>query len=282
VLQPLGLESARVPEGPDDVADAATPHGTDGEPVPFFLSDHPGAADLFISAEDLARFGLFHLGALQASRPVIGAESRAAMQQPGLGGYGFGWSVNPDWRGRRVVWNSGAKPGGAATLWLVPSERIVIALVGNQIGAPVNQFAGEILGSLLDVDLPAAAAPGAPDEAPGAKPAPPPPPTDLLGRWAGSVSSCPQSIEFSLEIRSPSDLSGDVGRAGPQIVQGAAARGRRVSGTLKGDAEAGPSTFQFDLEVQGDRLEGAIVRRTPLGPRGNNAVTMWAVLTRQK
>ena len=30
-------------------------------------------------------------------------------QEPGIGGYGFGWLVNPDWRGRRVIFNSGAK-----------------------------------------------------------------------------------------------------------------------------------------------------------------------------
>jgi hypothetical protein len=63
------------------------------------------------NVEDLARFGLFHAGGLQPPRPVISDASRHVMQQPGIGGYGFGWSVSPDGRGRRVIFNSGAKPG---------------------------------------------------------------------------------------------------------------------------------------------------------------------------
>jgi len=121
VLQPLGLASAKIARRVEETAGAATLYGTDGEAIPFFLSDHPGASDLYISAEDLARFGLFHAGGLQPSRPVIGEASRKAMQQPGLGGYGFGWLINADWRDRRVVFNSGAKPGASAALWILPA-----------------------------------------------------------------------------------------------------------------------------------------------------------------
>jgi hypothetical protein len=42
----------------------------------------------------------------------------------------------------------------------------------------------------------------------------------------------------------------------------------------------GPSTFEFDLALKNDRLEGPVVQRTNLGPRGNVTVTMWAVLRR--
>ena len=94
VLQPLGLGSATIARRAEDTARAATLHGTDGAPVPFHLSDHPAASDLYINVEDLARFGLFHTGGLEPSRPVIGDASRRAMQQPGIGGYGFGWLIN--------------------------------------------------------------------------------------------------------------------------------------------------------------------------------------------
>ena len=152
VLRPLGLESATIARRAEDTARAATLHGTDGEPVPFHVSDHPAASDLYITVEDLARFGLFHAGGLQPSRPVITDASRRAMQEPGIGSYGFGWLVNPDWRGRRVIFNSGAKPGASAALWIVPADRVAVAIVANQIGAPVNQLAGELLASALGLE----------------------------------------------------------------------------------------------------------------------------------
>src|SRR5262245_18668929 len=71
VLQPLGLESARIARRAEEAIGAATLYGTDGEAVPFLLSDHPAASDLYISVEDLVRFGLFHAGGLQPARFVI-------------------------------------------------------------------------------------------------------------------------------------------------------------------------------------------------------------------
>ncbi len=267
----------------EDAAGAATLHGTDGEPIPFYLSDHSAASDLYINVEDLARFGLFHAGGLQPSRPVIGDESRTAMQQQGIGGYGFGWLVNADWRGRRVIFNSGAKPGASSALWIVPTERVAVAIVANQIGAPVNQLAGEILASVLglEADTPAAAA-QAPAGAPATRPPLPPPGPELRGQWRGTITSCPRALEFALDIRDTHDLVATLGEDATQAADaGAAARGE-ASGTLKGQADMGPSTFEFDLFVKGERLEGPVVRRTNLGPRGNVTVTMWAVLARPK
>jgi CubicO group peptidase (beta-lactamase class C family) len=282
VLQPLGLTSAKIARVPEDAAAAATLHGTDGRPMPFILSDHPAASDLYISAEELARFGLFHAGGLQPSRPVIGEISRKTMQEPGLGGYGFGWTVYPDSNGRRLVFNSGAKPGASAALWIVPEERVAIALVANQIGAPVNQLAGEILRKVLAVESPtnAPVAAPAPVATPAAKPALPPPGVELRGQWRGAVSSCPHAVDFSLDIRDTHDLVAQLGRAPVQAAAAGAASRGEASGSLTGDTDMGPSTFEFDLALKNDRLEGPVVQRTNLGPRGNVTVTMWAVLRR--
>lgn len=282
VFEPLGLTTARVAERPEDVRDAVTSYGTDGEALPFLISDHPAASDVYISVRDLARFGLFHAGSLESGRSVIGLESRTAMQQAGLGNYALGWLVNPDWHGRRVIWNSGARPGASAALWIAPSEGVVVALVANQIGAPVNQFAGEVLASVLGVELPtapaAASAAPAPSKAPVAQK-----PSALTGRWRGSLSTCPDATAFTLDIRGHSEIRGTIGTASSQAIQTATASDDSASGTLSHGGEGAQSTFQFDLELAGDgRLEGLVIRRTSLGPRGNNVVTFWAVLTRQE
>jgi CubicO group peptidase (beta-lactamase class C family) len=277
VFEPLGLAHARVATRGSPIAGAAVRYGADGEPLPFYVTDHPGASDVFASAEDLVRFGLFHAGALSPSRPVLTAAARATMQQPGLGGYGFGWNINPDWNGRRVVWHSGAMPGVSATLWAVPSDGVAIAVLANQFGAPVNRLAGELLAAVLGVSVPAGGGP-AQGEAPGPRQAPVPA-RDLRGRWVGSLSTCPDATPLTVEIGGPSEVT--VTLAGsPVPTQSASASPGRVSGGFSAPGPMGPSTFRFDLRPKGDRLAGTVIRTTNLESRGNVAVTLWAELQR--
>jgi CubicO group peptidase (beta-lactamase class C family) len=278
LFAPLGLSGARVPAGMGDTAGFAVRYDSSGEPLPFYVTDHPAASELYVSVEDLVRFGLFHAGAITPARVVLGAGSRAAMQQPGLGRYGLGWSVNPDWRGRRVVYHGGGMPGVSATLWVVPGERIAIALASNQMGAPVNQIAGEILGDLLGVAPPGGPGGGADAEVPAASlPATAP---DLRGRWQGTLSSCPNATAIALEVRGPDDIGVAIGSGPAAAAMAPSAADGRVAGAFAGDGEMGPSRFRFTLELRGDRLEGPVARATSLGARGNTAVALWASLER--
>ena len=173
-----------------------------------------------------------------------------------------GGSSIPDWRGRRVIFNSGAKPGASSALWIVPADRVAVAIVANQMGAPVNQLAGEILASALGLEPAAAAAPAAPAPAgPKAAPPPlPPPGPELRGQWRGTISSCPRTLKFSLDIRGTHDLIATLGDDAPQVAEaGAAARGE-ASGTLKPSADMASSTLEFDLFVKDDHLEGPVKR----------------------
>ena len=220
-------------------------------PKPFYVTDHAGGSEVYTSAEDLVRFGLFHTGTqVEGQKAVLSASSLEAMRQRGPGSYGLGWSVNPDWNGRSVIWHSGSMPGVSATLWVVPSERIAIALVANKAGAPVNQIAGEILGDLLGVAPPTAA--------PGQRPDAERTPRDasIVGRWRGVLHTCAGGDELVVDIRDAS--------LAPQVVN----RG-----------EGGP-TYQFDLRPEGSRLLGTVRRTTSPGPRGSNSVTLPLTLER--
>ena len=115
-----------------------------------------------------------------------------------------------------------------------------------------------------------------------ARPPLPAPGPELRGQWRGTISSCPRTLEFSLDIRGTHDLVATLGDGAAQVAEaGAAARGE-ASGTLKPSADMASSTLEFDLFVKEDHLEGPVIRRTNLGPRGNVTVTLWAVLTREK
>jgi hypothetical protein len=161
---------------------------------------------------------------------------------------------------------------------------VAVAIVTNQIGAPVNQLAGEILASALGLEPAAPAAPAAPTPAAPktARPPLPPPGPELRGQWRGTISSCPRTTEFSLDIRSTHDLLATLGADAAQVAEGGAAARGEASGTLKSSADMGSSTLEFDLFVKNDHLEGPVIQRTNLGPRGNLTVTLWAVLTRKK
>jgi hypothetical protein len=204
------------------------------------------------------------------------------MQQPGLGDYGLGWSINRDWNGHRVIWHSGAMPGSSATLWLVPAEKIAIALVANQIGAPVNQLAGEILRDLLRVGQPAATGSRGSEEATPSMPASNSAPTvNPVGRYRGTVSTCPKPEVLAIDVRGPREIGVTLGTASARPLEAASLTAVRLFGTLSSTGSS-DSTYQLELRVVGDRLEGPVTRRTSLGPRANVAVTLWAELARER
>ena len=219
---------------------------------------------MFASAEDLVRFGLFHAGSLSRSRPALTAASRATKQEPGLGGYGFGWSIDEDWNGRQVIWHGGAMPGVAGTLWVVPSDGIAIAVLANEFGVPVNEFAGELLAAVLGVRVPAVGRP-AQVEASGSREMPVRP-RDVRGQWVGTLSTCPDATRLVVEMGGPSDVS--VTLAGSVMpMQSASASPGCVSGSFSAPGPMGPSMFRIDRRPRGDHLAGPLIGTTNLAAR---------------
>ncbi len=275
LFRPLEMRRTSVVEEPDAAGEAAVRYGTDGKPLPFYWTDHSAASAVYSTAADLVRFGRLHAGDPPAGE-LLTQESIGAMREPGLGSYGLGWSVNPNWHGRLVLFHSGAMPGASATLWVVPAERIVIALTANQIGVPVNRIAGEILELLL-------AATGetpplrAGDEAPGGEPAPPA--EEVHGRWEGTWSTCLEPEPIAVEVSTGDEVLVTIGDGHPLRVESAGVSGGRLTGELQTSPRV---EYRFDLTAGGGRLRGPVVRRTSLGPRGNTVVTLWADLVRRR
>ena len=237
---------------------------------------------IYASVEDLARFGSFHAGALMAGqRAVLPPRAIAAMQMPGLGDYGLGWQVNRSWTKHTIVWHSGAMPGSSTAQWLVPAERIAIAVVANQIAAPVNQLAGEILAALVPTGSSTQGSQALP-EAPPAAPAP----SEAVvggptGRYRGTISTCPTPEAFAIEIRNENEIAVTLGRASSQELDRANLTPARLSGTFE-PAGSSDILYTLDLRVVGERLRGALTRRASLGPRANTVVTLWADLERER
>jgi CubicO group peptidase (beta-lactamase class C family) len=276
VFGPLGLKRASVPERAEEAAGAAKRYGRDGRVLPFYVTDFAGGSALFATAEDLVRFGSFHAGApMPGQRAILTPASLAAMHQSGPGDYGLGWSINRTWGRHTVVWHSGAMPGSASALWLVPAEKIAIAVVGNQITAPVNQLAGEILAALV----PGPPAPAAKPPA-DAKPSPPAPSRTIpAGRYRGMLRSCPTAETLAIEVKSPGDMAATLGTERPRSLYDVSLAGGMLTGAFESLDER---VYRLELRVAADRLQGVVTRRTGLGPRANLTVTLWAELERER
>jgi CubicO group peptidase (beta-lactamase class C family) len=99
--------------------------------------DTPASGAAFSSVHDLALFGIFHLGTIAPGQERILSDANLqAMQNSncetnGTERYGMGWSLNTDMLGRSIVSHGGANPGYESSLLLVPSEKIVIAVLTN-------------------------------------------------------------------------------------------------------------------------------------------------------
>jgi CubicO group peptidase (beta-lactamase class C family) len=279
IFKPLGLVQSRVPERAEETAGAAKRYARDGSLLPFFVTDFPGGSALYASVEDLVRFGSFHAGALMTGqRPVLTAASLAEMHRVGAGDYGLGWSVNPTWGRYPVVWHSGAFPGASAALWTVPAQKIAIAVIANQIGAPVNQLAGEILAAL--------AGPPSPSGGPAStRPSPPAasaaPATIQPGRYRGVLMDCPTPEELTLDVRGPGAVTVTLS-AGSKEAENVAIDEGTLTGTFHRAVGAREADYRFYLRARDNRLEGPVTRRISLGPRANEFVTLWAELERSR
>jgi CubicO group peptidase (beta-lactamase class C family) len=108
--------------------------------APYVDNSYKWAGGGFLStAVDLARFGSAHVrpGFLkQETLNLLFTSQRTASGTET--GYGLGWFVEKDARGRRRIRHGGGSVGGTAMLILYPDYRIVVAVLANLTNAPLN------------------------------------------------------------------------------------------------------------------------------------------------
>jgi CubicO group peptidase (beta-lactamase class C family) len=120
-----------------------------------------GAGGLLSTTGDLARFGAALLRGEILRRETLEAMFTAPKTRTGAGtGYGLGWHVETDARGRKVLWHGGRGVGGRAAIVLVPHARLVAVMLSNIEGEMLDEHARRIAAFFLeDAD----ASGGAPD-----------------------------------------------------------------------------------------------------------------------
>jgi serine beta-lactamase-like protein LACTB len=177
VLEPAGM-TATVPNDPRrPPADRATFYVRSErggfEPAPPFDPSFklPGAGYLS-SAEDLVRFGLALLGPgllSEASRREM--FTPVALEDGAPTRYALGFQALDD-DGRRLLLQSGGGPGIASWLAIYPEDRLVVAILANATGAPLEETVRRIADGFLRPPAPAPS----PRPRPASARAPAPPP----------------------------------------------------------------------------------------------------------
>ncbi|WP_341534139.1 serine hydrolase domain-containing protein [Sphingosinicella soli] len=288
VFLPLGLTRTSVDIGPGLEAFAATRYGRNGEPIPFYTFDHPGASAVFSSAHDLIRFAGFHLkNRLPGQKPILNAASIDEMQRPvdpqavreDGSGYGVGFNVRTK-DGYRVVSHSGGMGGVATIMQIFPDRNIALVVLTNSSSPAPRIIADKIAAIML----------------PGWKPSPIPaepqtlpfaPTPALAGTWKGTLSTPEKTLPVELVFQPDGLIRAAFGEQLPTLVS----KGRFENDVFSGDLNARvPNTdvqrfsyfVRLTLELDGATLRGAA---TAIGDMDNdrvrNAVAHWLSLTRQ-
>jgi CubicO group peptidase (beta-lactamase class C family) len=263
VFTPLGMTRSAVGVSPAWASAAAVLYDHENRPYAAYASDTPGSGEVWSSAHDLLRMGMFHIGTLPpGAETVLHPESRRAMQRdasPSDVEWGLGWGLRRD-RGYRVVEHGGGQLGVSAQLTLYPDEGLAIVVLSNRGQVPVQDVAQRIAAAVL---------PGMPEGPPVATPpaAAPPPLPEPSGTWVGTVTTYQGEEPFVLAFQPGNDLHATLGALfTTAVVRDLGRSGDALTGSFyatvnTGDVLPHRHNVSFTLVPQGDGLVGQLTAR---------------------
>ena len=145
VLAPLGVTTPHpVYPSPEMVEVMALPYepgGANGKPQPVeqvHFDVYP-AGDIYLTAEDMARFLAMHLnGGMFHGKRILSEASVNAMHEPQFGGtYAFGFSVQKDPNGHTIIRHNGAIPGQSSYMAGDLDAKVGVYFMSNSGAPPV-------------------------------------------------------------------------------------------------------------------------------------------------
>jgi CubicO group peptidase (beta-lactamase class C family) len=106
--------------------------------APYVDSSYKWAGGGFLSTpEDLVRFGWAIANAQLLKPETVTLFTTSQRTNDGKEtGYGMGWGVSTDAKGRRRIEHGGGSVGGASGLVVYPAQRVVVAMIVNTDGIP--------------------------------------------------------------------------------------------------------------------------------------------------
>lgn len=269
VFLPLGMTHASIDVGPGLEKFPAERYHTDGKPVPFYTSDHPGASQVFCSAHDLIRFALFHLKSpLPEQKKILKEETISLMQtdsdpNPKNNRYGLGWFLRADDYGYSTVYHTGSMRGVNNILKMVPSENIAVVVLINTASSLRNELPDDIIGVLL----PDYGAKLKKDrDRPSVKTAPFKPVPELYGKWEGEITTYENVTPVTFIFQDDGDIHVKIENQLDTLLNRARYRDGTLSGIChgtisSGDAQRFPHDISIRMKLKGNTLSGYVATR---------------------
>jgi hypothetical protein len=301
VFLPLGMTRSSVGIGPGLADFAAERYDGEDKPIPFYVTDHAGASEVYASVHDLALFSMFHLGRKAPDqKAVFSDKSRLEMQVPTAvmkpvnladmnmspnSCYGIGWVLDDDDLGRRID-HAGGRGGAATKITMMLDEGIVVVAAANKSCRLPWTIEREILSALLPEY--ARALPGhlkrrealqAERKRVAYEPVP-----ELMGEWEGQICTYAGDFPMTLSFKDSRDIHAKVGEQWPTLVSDARFTDGRLGGRIPGrlptpDANRRPwhpyHHLSLDLKLRGDVLNGSVVASA------GNSLSHWCELRKK-
>src|SRR5262249_36445176 len=150
-------------------------------------------------------------------------------------GYGLGWSVGVDAKGRRHIFHGGGSAGCDAHLCLLPEKKLAVAILVNRTrkwpGTAVTQdlldltLAGLLGEKVKDVHLEFG------EDRPGRSRFA----SEVRGVWRGTVDTPKQALPVALTFKDSGEVTAVLGKQGETQVKGVKYLGRIFLGRMEGD-----------------------------------------------
>lgn len=291
VFLPLAMTRSSVHLPPGLEGQAAVRYAHDQTPLPLYDFDHPGASAVFSSAHDLVRFGMFHLQQRQADQQaILGSSSIEEMQKPtaqvGDGRqYGIGWFIDDDEHGYQTVSHTGGMGGVRTRLTLVPKEGIVVAALCNY----TTSFPLEITREILATVLPEYGISWrkSDDHEPNAHPSEPSCPPELVGYWAGEVTTYGGARRLELWARPDGQVLARLSGGLTTLLNNSRLSDGELTGVFLGDigtddADRRPNHLHLRVKLRGETMNGSLTAISLQARKPGNALSYWTELRREE
>jgi CubicO group peptidase (beta-lactamase class C family) len=212
---------------------AAIRYDATGSPIPYYTTSHPAASEIYSSAHDLIRFGMFSLkDHLQDQNSILSDQTIEEMQKPTARisegrQYGIGWFIE-DSEGIRSVNHSGSMPGVSTELVLVPAADLAVVVLMNS-----RSNAAHLSDAILEAILPKWKP--VPHVASDAKPLLSPVPKTLVGIWKGTLHTYQKNVPVVLNVSETGELHMKIGEQLTSLVNNIEFHAETMSGDMLGD-----------------------------------------------
>jgi len=298
VFLPLGMIHTAMQIGREDILPGLEKHQTqrysqDGLPYPFLADANPGGGDIYSSAHDLVRFGMFHLkNHLPDQKAILSDATLEAMQKPVAEGipHGIGWELDDNLLGFRTVNYNGGMDGVSTYLTLVPEQNVVVVVLVNEDtwGNPqgIRKVRQLLLQSLeLGVSWDVKKKEPRSDVAF-------PPGADWVGEWRGSVHTYEGEESLRLWVKESGEVQVQLGSQFRTLLDQVRYRDGFLEGKMMGvldtddlhweKANGRPYFLELEIRLREQRLMGQLTAETfPANPRDGVALPHWIELEKE-